>query len=99
MDTYVMNMIVPSDQRDYCILADFIGVVGNLQFNDETSFYDIDHIWKSQDSNETLTGHRMFVLTPTRVYYWDAGYGVTTSNSKYTTNDIDSALTIVTNNH
>jgi hypothetical protein len=97
--TYVMNIIAPADQRDYYMLTDFIGVIGNIDLDDETSFYDIDHIWNSNDLLETRTGHRMFILAPTRVYYWDAGCdsGSISSNCKYTTTDINTALEIITN--
>ena len=94
-----MNIIAPSDQRDYYMLTDFIGAIGNIDMDDETSFYDIDHIWNSNDLLETRTGHRMFILAPTRVYYWDAGCGSSSisSNCKYTMTDINTALEIITN--
>ena len=100
-DTYIMNVVIPCAQREYCVLADFIGVVGDdidfkdTAFGDDSCYYDIDALWNTTDSAETLTGHKMFVLTPTRVYYWDAGTGTVSPNSMYSTNDIKTAMEII----
>lgn len=100
-DTYIMNLVIPCAQREYCVLADFIGVIGDdvdfkqCAFNDDSCYYDIDALWNTNDSAETLTGHKMFVLTPTRVYYWDAGTGAVSPNSMYSNNDIIAAMGII----
>ena len=99
--TYIMNLVIPSKQREYCVLSDFIGVVGSdadfkaRAFGTESCYYDIDELWNTTDSTETITGHKMFVLTPTRVYYWDAGAGVVPTSSMYTDNDIYAAMEII----
>lgn len=100
-DSYIMNVVIPCDQREYCVLADFIGVIMDdnefkqRAFDEDSCYYDIDELWNSHESKETLTGHKMFVLTPTRVYYWDAGAGVVPTAAMYTVNDINSALSII----
>lgn len=100
-DSYIMNVVIPCDQREYCVLADFVGVIMDdnefkqRAFDEDSCYYDIDELWNSHDSKETLTGHKMFVLTPTRVYYWDAGAGVVPTAAMYTVNDINSALSII----
>jgi hypothetical protein len=99
--TYIMNLVIPSKQREYCVLSDFIGVVGSdAEFKDrvfstDSCYYDIDELWNANDSTETITGHKMFILTPTRVYYWDAGAGVVPTSSMYTDNDIYAAMEII----
>lgn len=100
-DKYIMNVVIPSDQSDYCVLADLVGVIGDdnefkqRAFGVDSCYYDIDELWNSNDSDETLTGHKMFILTPTRVYYWDAGVGVVSAESKYTSQYINIALDII----
>ena len=100
-DSYIMNVVIPCDQREYCVLADFIGVIMDdnefkqRAFDEDSCYYDIDELWNSHESKETLTGHKMFILTPTRVYYWDAGAGVVPTAAMYTVNDINSALSII----
>ena len=99
--TYIMNLVIPSKQREYCVLSDFIGVVGSdadfktRAFGTDSCYYDIDELWNTTDSTETITGHKMFILTPTRVYYWDAGAGVVPTSSMYTENDISAAMEII----
>ena len=101
VNTYVMSLVIPSEQREYCVLADFVGVVGSDDdfkrrvFSDDSGYYDIDDLWNTTDSKETITGHKMFILTPTRVYYWDAGAGVVPTSSMYTVQNINSALDII----
>ena len=100
-DSYIMNVVIPCDQREYCVLSDFIGVIMDdnefkqRAFGEDSCYYDIDELWNSHESKETLTGHKMFILTPTRVYYWDAGAGVVPTTAMYTVNDINSALGII----
>ena len=99
--TYIINLVIPSKQREYCVLSDFIGVVGSdadfktRAFGTDSCYYDIDELWNTTDSTETITGHKMFILTPTRVYYWDAGAGVVPTSSMYTENDISAAMEII----
>ena len=101
VDSYIMNVVIPCDQRDYCVLADFVGVIGDdvefkrRAFGVDSCYYDIDELWNSNDSDETLTGHKMFILTPTRVYYWDAGAGVVPTTAMYSAENINSALDII----
>ena len=96
-----MNLIIPSQQRENSVLADFVGVVGSdhdfnqCAFREDSCYYDIDSLWNTTDSKETLTGHKMFILTPTRVYYWDAGAGIVPTSSMYTAEHINSALNII----
>ena len=100
-DSYIMNVVIPCDQREYCVLADFIGVIMDdyefkqRAFGEDSCYYDIDELWNSHESKETLTGHKMFILTPTRVYYWDAGAGVVPTAAMYTVDNINSALSII----
>lgn len=105
LESYVMNIIIPSPQREYSVLADFVGVVGSdddfkqCAFRSDSCYYDIDSLWNTTDSKETLTGHKMFILTPTRVYYWDAGAGIVPTSSMYTIEHINSALNIIATIH
>jgi hypothetical protein len=100
-DSYIMNVVIPCDQREYCVLADFVGVIMDdnefkqRAFGEDSCYYDIDELWNSHESKETLTGHKMFILTPTRVYYWDAGAGVVPTAAMYTVDNINSALSII----
>jgi hypothetical protein len=105
LESYVMNLIIPSPQREYSVLADFVGVVGSdddfkqCAFRSDSCYYDIDSLWNTTDSKETITGHKMFILTPTRVYYWDAGAGIVPTSSMYTVEHINSALNIIATIH
>jgi hypothetical protein len=104
-DSYIMSVVIPCDQREYCVLADFVGVIMDdnefkqRAFGEDSCYYDIDELWNSHDSKETLTGHKMFVLTPTRVYYWDAGAGSVPTAAMYTVDVINSALNIIASVH
>ena len=104
-ESYIMNVVIPCDQREYCVLADFVGVIMDdnefkqRAFGEDSCYYDIDELWNSHDSKETLTGHKMFVLTPTRVYYWDAGAGSVPTAAMYTVDVINSALNIIASVH
>jgi len=104
-ESYIMNVVIPCDQREYCVLADFVGVIMDdnefkqCAFGDDSCYYDIDELWNSHDSKETLTGHKMFVLTPTRVYYWDAGAGNVPTAAMYTGDVINNALNIIASVH
>ena len=101
IENYIMKVVIPSEQRDYCVLADFIGVISpddefqNLVFSDDSCYYDVDNIWNTTESDETLTGHKMFIITPTHVYYWDGGVAGLPKSSLYTIEDISDALGII----
>ncbi len=101
VDKYIMNVVIPSPQREYCVMSDFIGVIStgdefkHRAFSENSDYYDLDEIWNTTDSSDTLTGHQMFILTPTRVYYWDAGAGVLPTNSMYKVQDINDAVDII----
>jgi hypothetical protein len=51
-DSYIMNVVIPCDQREYCVLADFVGVIMDdndfkqRAFGEDSCYYDIDELWK-----------------------------------------------------
>jgi len=72
VEKYINNLLVIS-QIPQSVETRFLGLVTCEQtisniFNDDANYYDIDALIKSKSSSETLTGHEMFILTPTTYY-------------------------------
>lgn len=81
---YIMTMIVPSDEYDYFIQDDIVGIVAsneelqNIAFSQDSSYYDIDHLFRDNTSRETAYGWKTFQLIPSRKYW---GHIVDTTES------------------
>ena len=105
---YIMTMIIPSNEYDYYIQDDILGVViqddefRNTVFGADSSFYDIEGLLNDKSSTETITGFKTFMLVPSRNFWYDpAGYFITTGTSSlcgdnsYTSNIINSVMMIL----
>jgi hypothetical protein len=89
---YISNLVTCSHSLHHqaCVSSDFIGLVisdekANQLFHNDTSFYDIDALHSSTSSTETLTGHEMFILAPTKMFH----------NNNYSVTDLNDALVIL----
>ena len=95
---YIMTMIVPSNEYDYFIQDDIVGIVvpkeefAQAAFDPESSYYDIDNIFNDNTSRETLYGFKAFQLIPSRKYWRDPTSAIGPS---YTESVINSALLIL----
>lgn len=92
IDKYIQNLLVFREVPQ-SIETRFIGLVtseqtiGNI-FNGDGCYYDVDSLFNSKSSTETLNGSELFVLTPT-IYY---------SNTTFTEN-IQDILTVLSGQH
>lgn len=105
---YIMTIIVPSDEYDYFIQDDIVGIVAsneelqNIAFSQDSSYYDIDHLFRDNTSRETAYGWKTFQLIPSRKY-WDPIVDTTESvagagaaiRSSYTESVANSVLLIL----
>jgi hypothetical protein len=108
---FVMTMIVPSDDHDYYIQDDILGVViqphefQKKAFGEESSFYDIEDLVYDDTSSETTNGYKAFMLIPSRNYWYTPSgayyYTPTEANTvayrdnRYTPQILDSILSII----
>lgn len=105
---YIMTMIVPSDEYDYFIKDDIVGIVAskeeinNTAFSEDSSYYDIDHLFHDNTSRETVYGWKTIQLIPSRTYRVDttdaAATGVAAAESRrspYTESVANSVLLIL----
>jgi len=72
VEKYIRNLLV-FHQISQRIETRFIGLVTSEQtinniFNRDGSYYDVEALFKSKSSSETLTGNELFILTPS-IYY------------------------------
>lgn len=111
---YVMTLIVPSNNYDYYIQDDIIGIVSNDDnvFHEDTSFYDIEGLLYDKSSTLTTNGYKAFMLLPSRQFWYygrfarqaaaaaasSAAYEVT-HDQIYTDNTIQSALLILSQSY
>ena len=104
---YVKTMIIPSDEHDYYIQDDILGIVisddeyQKKVFNDDASYYDIEDLVYDEKSTETINGFKAYMLVPSR-NYWYSPFGAyyttvpaSCQENRYTTDVIDSVLTIL----
>ena len=108
---FVITMIVPSDEHDYYIQDDILGVViqphefQKKAFGEESSFYDIEDLVYDDTSSETTNGYKAFMLIPSRNYWYTPSgayyYTPTEANTvayrdnRYTPQILDSILSII----
>ena len=105
---YIMTMIVPSNEYDYFIKDDIVGIVAskeeinNTAFSENSSYYDIDHLFHDNTSRETVYGWKTIQLIPSRTYRVDttdaAATGVAAAESRrspYTESVANSVLIIL----
>ena len=69
---YMMTLIVPSNNYDYYIQDDIIGIVSNDDnvFDEESSFYDIEGLLYDKSSALTTNGYKTFMLIPSRQFWY-----------------------------
>ena len=72
VEKYIRNLLV-FHQIPQSIETRFIGLVTSEQtidniFNSDGCYYDVEALFKSKSSSETLTGNELFILTPS-IYY------------------------------
>lgn len=105
---YMMTLIVPSNNYDYYIQDDIIGIVSNDDnvFDEESSFYDIEGLLYDKSSTLTTNGYKTFMLIPSRQFWYyghfarhaaaagASAYEVA-DDQIYTYNTIQSALLIL----
>lgn len=108
---FIMTMIVPSNEHDYYIQDDILGVVIQPQefqkkaFDEESCFYDIEDLVYDNTSSETITGYKAFMMVPSRNFWYSpAGayyYTPTEANTvayhdnRYTSQTVGSVLSIL----
>ncbi len=94
---YMMTLIVPSNEYDYFIQDDIIGIVTSKEelaqtaFAPESSFYDINRLFNDNTSRETVNGYKAFHLT-SRKYWRDPTSAIGPS---YTESVINSVLHVL----
>ncbi len=104
---FVKTMIIPSDEHDYYIQDDILGlVISNREFHDkvfsvDSSYYDIENIIYDETSSETTNGFKAYMLVPSR-NFWYSPFGAyyttvpdTCQENKYTTLVIETVLLIL----
>ena len=107
----IMTMIIPSDDHDYYIQDDILGVViqphefQKKAFGEESSFYDIEDLVYDDTSSETTNGYKAFMLIPSRNYWYTPSgayyYTPTEANTvayrdnRYTPQTLHSILSII----
>jgi hypothetical protein len=104
---FVKTMIIPSDEHDYYIQDDILGlVISNREFHDkvfsvDSSYYDIENIIYDETSSETTNGFKAYMLVPSR-NFWYSPFGSyyttvpeTCQENKYTTLVIETVLLIL----
>lgn len=104
---YVKTMIIPSDEHDYYIQDDILGIAVSDDeyqkkvFNHDASYYDIEDLVYDDKSPETTNGFKAYMLVPSRNYWYSPfGANYTTvpascQENRYTTDVIDSVLSIL----
>ena len=95
---YIMTMMVPSNEYDYFIQDDIVGITASKEefaqtaFDSESSYYDINHLFHDNTSSDTVNGFKAFNLIPSRNYWRDPTSAIGPS---YTESVINSALLIL----
>jgi len=75
VENYITTVILPSNEHDYYIQDDFIGLVisdsefREKAFNSESCYYDISDLMYDNSSSETTSGFKAFTLIPSR-HFW-----------------------------
>lgn len=108
---FIMTLIVPSNEHDYYIQDDIIGLVvqpNELQekaFSEDSCYYDIDDIVYDDTSSETTNGFKAFMIVPSRHFWYSPNgayhYPLTEANTpayrdnKYTCQTLNSVLSIL----
>ena len=108
---FIMTMIIPSNEHDYYIQDDILGVVIQPQefqkkaFDEESCFYDIEDLVYDNTSSETITGYKAFMMVPSRNFWYSpAGayyYTPTEANTvayhdnRYTSQTVGNVLLIL----
>ena len=101
---YIMTMIVPSNEYDYFIKDDIIGIVASkeeldkIAFSEDSSYYDIDHLFHDNTSRETVYGWKTFQLIPSRTYRVETSQAAAAAaaiRSPYTESVTNSVLLIL----
>lgn len=111
---FVNTMIIPSDEHDYYIQDDILGlVISNDEFrekafSDDSSYYDIENLVYDETSTETTNGFKAYMLVPSRNFWYSpfGAYYTTVSfpdtwckDKKYTTHVIDTVLMILSQSY
>lgn len=95
---YIMMMMVPSNEYDYFIQDDIVGITASKEefaqtaFDSESSYYDINHLFHDNTSSDTVNGFKAFNLIPSRNYWRDPTSAIGPS---YTESVINSVLLIL----
>ena len=103
---FIMTMIVPSNDHDYYIQDDILGLViqpdefQEKAFGEDSCYYDIEDIVYDESSSETTSGFKAFMLVPSRhFWYWPAAASYYNHadyhDNKYTSQTLNSVLTIL----
>ena len=100
---YIMTMIIPSSEYDYFIQDDIVGIIASKDefeqtaFSEDSSYYDLDHLFRDNTSCETIYGYKVFHLIPSRKYWFDPRATATATAiwPSYTESVVQSALLIL----
>jgi hypothetical protein len=104
---FVKTMIIPSNEHDYYIQDDILGIViSNAEFREkafsiDTTYYDIESIIYDETSSETTNGFKAYMLVPSR-NFWYSPFGTyyttvpeSCQENKYTMHVIETVLCIL----
>jgi hypothetical protein len=110
-----MTMVVPSNEHDYYIQDDILGLAIQQQefqknvFGEDSCFYDIEDLMYDNTSNETTTGFKAFMLVPSRNFWYSpAGAYYNTPadantlayrDNRYMSHTLDSVLSILSQSY
>jgi len=112
---FIMTMVVPSNEHDYYIQDDILGLAIQQQefqknvFEEDSCFYDIEDLMYDNTSNETTTGFKAFMLVPSRNFWYSpAGAYYNTPadantlayrDNRYMSHTLDSVLSILSQSY
>jgi len=100
IENYIMKILVPSKDFDYHIRDDILGVaISDADFcevfeSESSSYYDVDRLLHDTNSTHTINGFKTFQLIPSR-YYWFDPIDPDSRLSSYSSDTINSVLTIL----
>lgn len=110
ISNYISTMIIPSNDFDYYIQDDIIGIVvpnnefREKAFDEESSYYDIEDLMYDNTSTQTTNGYKAFMLIPSRNFWYSpvgGYYAITDANTiaysdrRYTPDILTSVMMIL----
>ena len=110
ISNYISTMIIPSNDFNYYIQDDILGIVVSNDefrekvFSEDSSYYDVEGIVFDNTSTQTTNGYKTFMLIPSRNFWFSpvgGYYAITDTNTvaysdhRYTPEILNSVLPIL----